>query len=211
MVTHESISFSQLIEERKESQLEKVREILDEAYKSGDSNYIDRVEQAIKNLNEMILNGKLENIAKDSRDFFKPTSKIVAKNLIGMNIKRGKDIFIVNATTPYLGRTGRKTKSTERLPHSKIMMLKMVTPHFCVSTGIGEDLDYLYIDELLKNGKKITSAKGISGSLKLNMGYNGKNFFDYFVLEGETRKSDFVEKKSNDAETCLGHYRLIKS
>ncbi len=142
-------------------------------------------------------------------DFFKPTSKEVAKNIIGMNIESKNGIYVVSATKPYY-RESKQTKDKPKLHYGGIMMFNIRGhPHFCVATGEGHDQDYFLISRVQDKGEEIKSAKGVSNALGLSFYDEGRKFADLFRLSGITKPSTF-KKYDNDAATCLGVYEIIK-
>jgi len=143
-------------------------------------------------------------------DFFKPTSKTVAQQLIGMNIESKNGIYVVSATKPYLWES-RQTRNRPRVIHGTIMMFNMRGhPHFCISTGQGREQDYVFINQVVGEGGELTSARAVSEALGLSLADDGRWFSDYFKLSGKTQPSTF-ELYQGDAASCLGVFELKKS
>jgi len=135
-------------------------------------------------------------------DFFKPTSKEVARDIIGMEIKRRGNVYVVSATKPYLG-DSVQVRNKRRLPYGGIMMFNIRGySHFCISTGTSREQDYFLISMLLQENKEIKSAGKVSEALGLDLSYDGKRFCGYFSLSGETQPSSFT-KSDKDASSTL--------
>ena len=141
-------------------------------------------------------------------NFFKPTSKEVAEQIIGRTIENTNGIYVVSATKPYFGES-RQTQNRGRLMHGSIMMFNLRgNLHFCISTGESREQDYFLINKLIdSDGEEIQNANAVSRILGLLLSYDGKWFSDYFNLKGNTQPSTF--KKQKDNKTCLGLYELI--
>ena len=144
-------------------------------------------------------------------DFFKLSSKEVARLLIGMEIERkdGEGIYVVTRTKPYHGET-RHTSNMSRMHHGRIMMFNLRgSPHFCISTGLEDEQDYVHINALTEGDVIYPNAKQVSIALGMDLEYSGDRFTDYFKLKGQTQESTFTGPR-DEASSCRGIYELVR-